>query len=176
VIIDELLRSPARISLGGMPEADALTEVGALQEAGLVDVRTDAIGGRVELLFDLRSALQFRMADTAVLVVTGVTKLEIDRRAAGTVSRGTPYVMSSVPSIDGDWLDFRVVCLGGWSVHVRGRGAEFFVGNVLDLPAAPPNYSEDDDDTIRSGVQSWESDLDADWATFIEPASSSFGS
>jgi hypothetical protein len=170
VIIDELLRSPARRSLGAVPEADALTEVGALQEAGLVDVRTDAIGGRVEMLFDLRSALQFRLADTAVLVITGVRHFELDRTTAAAMSRGTPYVMSSVPSIDGDWLDFEAVCLGGWSIHIRGRGAEFFVGNVLELPDAPPNFSEDDDEAIRRGMQSWQSDLDADWATFIDPA------
>ncbi len=169
MIIDDLLRSPARHSLGSMPEADALTEPGALQEAGLVDVRLDAIGGRIEFLFDLRSALQFRMADTAVLAVVGLRRLEVDRTTTSPVTRGTPYVMSSVSKIDDGWLDFAVVCLGGWSVDVRGRGAEFYVGNVIDLPDTPPNYSEDDDEAIRRATQSWGSDLDADWATFIEP-------
>lgn len=175
VIIGELLCSPARRSLGSMPEADALTEVDALQEAALVDLCTDVIGGRVELLFDLRTALQFRMADTAVLVVSGVVRFELDRTPQKAARRlGTPYVMSSVPAIDGDWLELQLVCLGGWSVRVRGRGAEFYVGNVVGLPEVPPNFVEDDDATVARGLQSWNSDFDAEWATFVEPVDSGY--
>jgi hypothetical protein len=70
--IDELLNDPARRDQAAMPEMDALVDGDALQEGDLVDVRFDADGSSVAMLLDLRAALQFRVASTAVLVLRGV--------------------------------------------------------------------------------------------------------
>jgi hypothetical protein len=56
--IEELLVDPRRREHAAMPEADALTESDALQEAQLLDVRLDALRSTVWLLFDCRGALQ----------------------------------------------------------------------------------------------------------------------
>jgi hypothetical protein len=57
--IDKLLEDPGRREHAAMPEADALTDTDALQEATLLEVRLDALRSTVWLLFDCRGAVQF---------------------------------------------------------------------------------------------------------------------
>ncbi len=76
MIAADLFHDPNRRSYASMPEADALTENGALQEVALVDVRFDATSGFVGLLFDLRGAIQLRDASVALLIACGVSRFE----------------------------------------------------------------------------------------------------
>ncbi len=68
MITSGLFRDPERRSYAAMPEMDALTEEGALQEAALVDVRFDVVESTLGLLFDLRLALQLRMGNAGILI------------------------------------------------------------------------------------------------------------
>ena len=79
-------------ALLGSPEMDPLTEKDALQEARLNEVTFDAVRGRLGLLFDLRGALQLRMAYTGLLVLGGVKNLA---GAANSVTRPARHGMSS---------------------------------------------------------------------------------
>jgi len=170
MIIDELLRSPDRRDHGAMPETDALTEVDALQEADLVEARFSVGESSLALLFDLRTALQFRLANTAVLVLHGVEQSHFDCDEAGGARRVAHYVMSSKPSVDGGRFAIDLVCLRGLRLRAVAASAEFFVGDVIGLPEAPPNFVEDDEQTIAQGMPAWDSVFEPGWATFIDPA------
>lgn len=169
--IDELLRSSSRREHAAMPESDALTEVDGLQEADLVDARFLAGESSLALLFDLRTALQFRMANTAVLVLREVATFDwscAEPRGRGRVAH---YVMSSRPDVKAGCFALEMVCLRGWRLSAIASSAEFFVGDVPGLPEAPPNFIEDDESTIVSGMPSWASTFKPGWATFLDPES-----
>jgi hypothetical protein len=169
--IDELLRSPQRRDHAAMPEADALTEVDGLQEADLVDARFIAGEASLAVLFDLRTALQFRMANTAVLVMRGVRQVDWTWDELPGPGRVAHYVMSSKPDVDGSLFTLELVCLRGWRLSAVATSAEFFVGDVPDLPEVPPNFVEDDERTVAAGMPAWDSMFEPGWATFLDPVS-----
>lgn len=170
--IDELLRSPQRRDHAAMPETDALTEVDGLQEADLVDARLIVGEASLAVLFDLRTALQYRMANTAILVMRDVGQVNwicLEQRGPRRVAH---YVMSSKPDVKESLFGLELVCLRGWRLSASAAYAEFFVGDVPDLPEAPPNFIEDDERTIVAGMPAWDSMFKPEWATFLDPASS----
>jgi hypothetical protein len=151
-----------------MPEADALTDVDALQEANLVDVRLLAHESSVAAIFDLRTALQFRMANTALMVMHGLRHVEWHGVEALGSSRIAHTVVSSEPNATQGLFTFGLVCLHGWRLTAVAGSAEFFVGDVPELPEVPPDFVEDDDETIEKGMPSWNSSFAPGWATFLE--------
>lgn len=170
--IEDLLRSGERRSYAAMPETDALTEVDGLQEADLVDVRLLAGEASLALLFDLRTALQFRMANTAVLVMREVERFSWTCAERPGSHRVAHYVMSAKPDVKQGLFTLDVVCLRGWHLDAEASSAEFFVGDVPQLPEAPPNFIEDDERAIAAGMPAWDSDFDPGWATFLDPVGS----
>ncbi len=167
--IDELLRSPERRDHVAMPETDALTEVDGLQEADLVDARLIVADASLAVLFDLRTALQFRMANTAVLVMHDIGQVDWARGEPPGSRRVAHYVMSSKPGVKGGLFTLELVCLRGWRLNAVASSAEFFVGDVPELPEAPPNFVEDDERKIAAGMPTWESVFKPEWATFLGP-------
>jgi hypothetical protein len=75
-----------------MPESDALTEEHALQEAALVDVRFNTVESTAGLLFDLRTALGFRMANAGVIIARRVHDLHWETSAV-VPSRWVSYMV-----------------------------------------------------------------------------------
>ncbi|WP_406354023.1 hypothetical protein [Streptomyces sp. NBC_00658] len=57
---------------------DPLREPDALQEVGLLDCRVCPLTGRAGLLLDMRSALQYRTGNAALLVVRGLRSFHWD--------------------------------------------------------------------------------------------------
>ncbi|MDA8044450.1 MAG: hypothetical protein M0Z30_04310 [Actinomycetota bacterium] len=167
--ITELLNDPGRRDHASMPEMDALVDADALQEADLVDVRFDAGSSSVALLLDLRTALQFRLANTAVLVLRDVKELYWAADEPQGARRIAHYIMSSKPGVDLNRFALEVVCLRGWRFRATGLTAEFYVGDVPGLPEAPPNFAEDDWQAITVGMASWDSLFKPGWATFLDP-------
>jgi hypothetical protein len=167
--VTELLNDPARRDHAAMPEMDALVDADALQEADLVDVRFDAGSSSVALLLDLRTALQFRLANTAVLVLREVKEFHWAADEPHEAHRAAHYIMSSRPGVDLNHFTFEVMCLRGWRVSATGLTAEFYVGDVPGLPEAPPNFAEDDRQAIAVGMPSWDSLFKPSWATFLDP-------
>jgi hypothetical protein len=83
-------------ALLGSPEMDPLTGKDALQEARLNEVTFDAVRGRAGVLFDLRGALQLRMAYTGLLVLGGVEKFSWSSEQRHT-ARTAWNVVASLP-------------------------------------------------------------------------------
>src|SRR5690606_15627351 len=68
-ISDYFVATPSGLDPLGM---DPLGDADVLQEAQLLGVQTDAVRGVAGLLFEMRTALQIRQGDTAVLILRGV--------------------------------------------------------------------------------------------------------
>ena len=169
--ISELLEFEKRRPFHAAPEADGLTEQNALAEADLLDVRLRSVAGAVDLLFDVRGALQFRIADTAVLSVGGLQLFEWHRDSSFAGRREAHRVMVSEPRVVGNSFEFNVWCLRGWGFLVRGLSAEFFVGCVPGLLDPPPNFVEDSPEVIEAELQNWRSEFELEGASFIDPFS-----
>lgn len=168
--IDELLRSSRRRDFAAMPESDALTEEDALLEAGLLDIRFSLAEARIDPLFDLRVAWQFRVSDAAVLVLREMSQVDVVSPEPPNYPRFAPPVMRSTPGIEGNHFTFYLGCLDGSEMRATSAAAEFFVGDIPGLPEAQPDFVEDDDETIVAGMPAWSSVFKPEWATFIDPA------
>ncbi len=163
----DLFQDPARRSHAAMPEMDALTEQGALQEAALVAARVDVLHSAVGLLFDLRGALQLRMGTVAVLIARKVERFEwsTNRRSDHAVWYA---VMDSVPDTRSGRLLLRLAFAPHAELVVEAEAAEFYVGDMPGMDQAPPDFLEDSDEVIRAGMPSWESRFVPGFATFLD--------
>jgi hypothetical protein len=168
--LEELLVDPHRREHAAMPEADALTQSHALQEAQLLDVRLDALRSTVWLLFDCRGALQIEMGNTAVIVAHGLRRLSWVAQPRGRLTAWT--VVSSEPVARGGMWSLSLGFVPSARMELEADSAEFFVGNVPGCDEAPPNYTEADDATIRAGLPSWTSTFEPIHAVFLDPAPS----
>lgn len=163
----DLLAGVPVTAMVGSPEMDPLTEEHALQDARLNEVLFDAVNMRAGLLFDLRGAMQLRMAYTGLIVLTGVEAFswQAERRSTKRFSWG---VDSSRPSNKDGVVNLRLVFYGGAELTVVARGAAFFAGDVPGLPDAPPDFAGSDAE-VAAGMASMDSVFDPTQATFIEP-------
>jgi len=152
-------------------EMDPLTEDDALQEAQLLDVRFDALRSTAGLLFELRTALQLREANTGVLVLRGVQTLtwasppRESERTAWTVGG------SAVTRADRLFaLELGLWPAPGARLTLSAENAAFFTGDVPGLDRIP-DYVDDDEHTIRTQLASWRSAFAPLSAVFRDPKS-----
>jgi hypothetical protein len=164
----ELLASPGRREFAGEPETDALTEVDGLQEADLLDVRYSLDDAKLAMLFDIRIALGFRLANTAVLIMGEVSTIELSCRHTDWLHR-SHTVIDSIPAPQDGLFTFELRCLDGWAVRAVSHTAEWFVGNIPGLPDAQPDF-HGDEAAIAAGMPAWTSEFEPGWATFLDPA------
>ncbi len=152
------------------PEMDPLTEDDALQEAQLLDVRFDALRSTLGLLFELRTALQRREANTGVLVARGVRELSW---SAG--QRATPRTAWTVGgSVTSNADRLFSLDLGMWpppgaQLRVVSESAAFFAGDVPGLEGIP-DYGSDDEAEIRANLAAWSAEFVPVHAVFLDPA------
>lgn len=153
--IQLLTKDAGMVSTGAPPDSDPLTVEDALQEAQLIDVRFEAIGSRIALLFDLRMALQLRLGNAGVLVLRDVETLMWSQEARPT--RRTAWnVVGSSPSVEGATLDLKLYFAPNAELRATAHGAaEFYEVVMPDLPTMPPDYTRDDDATIEAGIPGW---------------------
>jgi hypothetical protein len=163
---DLLAAAPPR-GFVGSPEMDPLTEKDALQEARLNEVLVDAVNMRMGLLFDLRGALQLRMAYTGLLVLGGVEYFSwsTERRSTG---RTAWNVVGSVPTNDEGVVNLRLFFFPDAEMAVVARSAAFYAGDVPGLPDTPPDFAASDKE-VAAGTASMDSPFIPTQATFIEP-------
>lgn len=140
------------------PEVNPLTESDALREAQLLVLKFDAVVGVASFLFELRTALQLHETNTGVLVARGVRRLAWSGperrtpRTAWTIGGSTVRVEGSLLRMDlGLWPS------PGAQVELVAAAATFFAGDVPGLDEVPPDYVEDDEETIRSSLANWDS-------------------
>ena len=165
----DLLAGDLAGALVGSPEMDPLTEEDALQEALLTEVIFDAINGRIGLLFDLRGALQLRMADTGLLVLGGVESFswQSEPRPA---TRTAWNVVGSLPVNEGGVINLRLSFFPDADMTVTARSGAFIAGDVPGLPDTPPDFVGSDDE-MAAAMASMGSPFKPTQATFIEPQS-----
>jgi hypothetical protein len=166
LLIEELLIDPRRRDYAAKPEADALTERDALQEAQLLNVRMDPVRASAWFLFDCRGALQIEMGNTAVIAAHGVRRLSWEAEQTGRLTAWT--VVDSDPGVsDGMW-SLSLAFVPDAQLDVQAASAEFFVGDVPGCDEAPPDYTEADDETIAAGFPQWRSTFEPVHAVFLD--------
>ena len=174
MIIEDLLRpDPELRSYGAQPEMDPLTEDDALQEAQLLDVRFDALRSTVGLLFELRTALQLREANTGVLVARGVRELSWSTGGRSPAPRFAWVVAGSTIGAAVQLFELRLAGLRpGAGLGLVAESAAFFAGDVPGLDRIP-DYVSDDESTVRANLASWRSKFTPVHAVFLDPAPAS---
>jgi hypothetical protein len=154
---------------------DPLTEDDALQEAQLLDVRFDALRSTVGLLFELRTALQLREANTGVLVARQVRELSwvAERLHYGDepppMNRMAWTVGGSIPRNEDRLFGLTLGMWPGAQLELRAESAAFFAGDVPGLDRIP-DYTEDDEATVRAQLAGWGSEFIPLFAVFLDPA------
>jgi hypothetical protein len=164
MLIQELLVDPDRARYAGTPEADALSETDALQEAQLISLRFDAVEGSVWLLFDCGGALQIESGNTAILVAQQIRSFSwIAEAPKGRMAR---IVMGSVPRQEHDTWSLDLDMLPAARLLVEAEKSEFFVGDVPGGDDPPPDYAEADEEEVRIRTASWSSEFVPVYAVF----------
>jgi len=178
ITVEDLLRPDGRWrEFASLPEMDPLTEDGALQEAQLLDVRFDALRSTVGLLFELRTALQLREANTGVLVAHQVHELSwaAERLHYGDepppMNRMAWAVGGSIPRNENRLFGLALGMWPGAQLMLRAESAAFFAGDVPGLDRIP-DYMDDDEVTVRSQLAGWHSEFVPVHAVFLDPAPS----
>lgn len=170
LVEDLMLLDAWRREYAAVPEMDPLAEDDALQEAQLLDVRFDTLRSTVALLFELRTALQLRGANTGVLVARGVRRLTWSSGPIQTERTAWTVGGSVVTNTDGLFgLELGLWPVPGAHLIVTAENAAFFTGDVPGF-ARIPDYLEDDESTIRAQLASWRSVFEPVGAVFLDTA------
>ncbi|MFJ8544786.1 hypothetical protein ACIRFH_22695 [Streptomyces sp. NPDC093586] len=136
---------------------DPLLEPDALQEVGLLDCRICPLTGRAGLLLDMRSALQYRTGNAALLVVRGLASFQWNEEP---LERDLlPFaIMSSTPSASRKGWRMNLGLIPDGELSVTGQGADFHLLEAHGVPDAPPDYTERRLNEVRDGLPWWDSD------------------
>ncbi len=156
-------------ALVGSPEMDPLTEKDALQEALLTEVIFDAVNNRAGLLFDLRGALQLRMAYTGLLVLGEVESFSW-KSERWPAARTAWNVVGSLPVNGGGVINLSLSFFPDADLTVAARRGAFYAGDVPGLPDAPPDLAGSDDE-VAAAMATMDSQFEPTQTTFIEPDS-----
>jgi hypothetical protein len=170
IVIEDLLFASDLRRHDGSPEMDPLTEADALQEAQLLDLRFDALRSSVGLIFELRTALQLREANTGLLVAHGVREIAWSANIRST-DRAAWNVMRSTPHCEDRLFTLNIVMSPQARLTLVAQSAGFYVLDVPGLDDAPPDYGADDE-TVRSRLAGWHSTFTPVQAVFLDPAPS----
>lgn len=163
--IDGLLATANRGQLCPAPESDALAEDDALVEAALLEVRLDQVRSDAWLLLDCRGALQIENANTAVVIVRGVT--ECSWRSVGRGARTWRSVMSWRPDVSDRWFRIVAAVEPDGDLSVTGISAEFYLGNTRGGDEPPPDFAAASESEMSGGLASWASEIEVVGASFV---------
>lgn len=150
------------------PEMDPLVEADALQEAQLLDLRVHALSSTVGLLFELRTALQLREGNAAVLAVHGVREFTwlAELRPSGFTAWN---IVGSQPESDGQTFSLALDCMPHSQLRLVAANAAFYVIDVPGLGEQPPDYSGDEA-VIKTRLASWGSPFSVVQAVYFDPS------
>ncbi|TRV71557.1 hypothetical protein FKN01_31580 [Streptomyces sp. 130] len=155
--IEELFLDNTDGVVGDPIDWDPLREPDALQEVGLLDCRICPLTGRAGLLLDMRTALQYRAGNAALLVVRGLQAFRWHEEA---LERGLLNfaVMSSAPSTVKKTWQMDIGLFPDGELRVAGTAAEFYLVDVNGIPEAPPDYQRRGLREVRDDLSWWDSD------------------
>lgn len=162
MIIEDLLHdAPDRRALTQLPppEMNPLVENGALLEGQLLDVRVEALTWTVAVLVDMRLGLQIVTANTALLVVRGVTDFswQVSGRRPGRMTAFS--IIDSTIAFHDDELSLDLATSPDAALTVVGRSAEFYAGDITGGWEAPPNYTDPGVPRSHPGLAQWTTPL-----------------
>lgn len=156
--IQDFLVSVNRFSAVDEPEVDALREEDALDEAGLLGVRFNAVDSCLWLLVDCRDALQFRAGYTAIVVLNSVQQFEW--RCTERSPRYWHRLGGWKPTVNGDHLTLEFGTGWGATFRATGESGGFYVGSVPGDDLAPPDLTCASDEEVRAGFAQWDSEFE----------------
>ncbi|MFW5420883.1 hypothetical protein J0910_30135 [Nocardiopsis sp. CNT-189] len=137
-------------------EMDPLRENNALQEAQLLDSRVCPLTSVAALLFEMRTALQFKDGNAALLVVRNLHSFNWT-----SSSMETPFValtaVSSIPECEDNLFHMRLGFYLEAQLASAGNLTEFYLLDVEEISEAPPDYLDADQDGIYRELPSWSS-------------------
>lgn len=170
MIIGQLFDDPYRRTYAAKPEMDALTEEGALQEADLIGMSLDVGSASLGLLFDLRTALQLRTGNAAVIIARGLTRFEWANcyKTEPGAFHSFSVISSKPEALDG-LLHLMIDLVPDAGLTISAPEAEFFVGDVPDITEVSPNLLGDSLEEIRRQMPSWSAEFRPLYATFLDP-------
>jgi hypothetical protein len=156
--IEDLLMSLDRppIEAGSF---DILRDQDSLEEAQLVGVRFDAIDRILGILVDLRTSLQIRDAEAALIVVRDVDRIAWEN-APVFETRTSWTIMRSTSRAGRGSVQVQLQFLPDGRLNAVGLAAECIVGRIPQLPETPPDYNVDSDDLIRLRTPAWGSEME----------------
>ncbi|MFI7336873.1 hypothetical protein ACIBUY_02900 [Streptomyces sp. NPDC050085] len=142
----------------GVPtDWDPLRESDALQEAALLDCRVCPLTGRAGLLLDMRTALQYRTGNAALLVVRGLRSFSWRETPPEVELFNFPVGSSSPSMTKGAWRIDLGLFLDG-ELSVEGRAADFRLLEVRGVPEMLPDYSGRRLDQVRHALPWWDAE------------------
>lgn len=118
---------------------DVFEVPGMLADAQLVEVRVDPGLRNAYFLFDLRQALQLRLANTGLLILLGVTSLDWVDGAQQGRRRAFAVGSATFGGADGHTLEMRF--WGGAELKASFGGARFSCVDVEGLPEVAADFS-----------------------------------
>lgn len=153
--IAQLWRSKSAPPDAAAAESDPFTDEEALEESQVLDVRFDAVHGRLGVLLELRVAMGFTEGDTALLVLHDVESFSWRADSAG------PRRVREVAAVAADRSQGRLrISLEidpGDALTCSASHGDFYVLEVEGLEEAPPDYTGHDEDAIQDGLAQWHS-------------------
>ncbi|MFD4539041.1 hypothetical protein [Streptomyces bauhiniae] len=154
--IEDLFISSANDGSAQPISWDALREPDALQEASLLDCRVCPLTGRAGLLLDMRTALQYRTGNAALLIVRGLRSFQWSEEAFEREL--LPFaVMTSAPTVAKRMWRMDLGLFPDGELSVEGKAADFFLLDAHGIPEAPPSYSDHHLAQVKSDLPWWES-------------------
>ncbi|MEV5886254.1 hypothetical protein AB0L74_26655 [Streptomyces sp. NPDC052020] len=155
--IEDLFRGSQDGTPADPVDWDPLRESDALQETGLLDCRVCPLTGRAGLLLDMRSALQYRTGNAALLVVRGLASFQWNEEPLERDLLSFA-IMSSTPSAARKGWRMDLDLFPGGELSVTGQGADFYLLEAEGVPDAPPDYTGRKLNEVREGLPWWVSD------------------
>lgn len=128
-----------------------------LLESELLDIRIDTRRRLTGILFEMRTALQYRGAEAALYIARNTTSVEwnADTLRRPEYSIAFPIEQSQVrKTTEGVLLNLQTMFNVG--LTVCSQSSSFYLLNVPTLPLSPPDYSEGPQEIIENSLPRWE--------------------
>src|SRR5919198_5668099 len=93
----------------------------------------------------------------------------IDSHVKADPVSGTVQKPDATPENEQGEMKLTLFLVPDGEVHLLARGGAFYVGEVIGLPEAPPDFGSGSDDLIAAGMASMNSPFVPSHATFLEP-------
>ncbi|GGK59996.1 hypothetical protein [Nocardia camponoti] len=167
ITIEDLAFSDDRPTWDGMTDEGSLAEVDALQEMQILDIRVSPLVGKVAILLEARTALQFRAGNSVLCVVDGAQLFGWNSVKSRTGF--TAYsVVGNLTAIS-DAVAVNFVLHPSAELIVRGVAARFYLLDAIGVSDSIPDYADADWKSLNSQLPRWSSRFEVLQSSYVEP-------